>query len=83
MERITYDEPKRLSNLEKHGFDFAALTVEFFLTATMADGNAPGRYLAVGEFGGVTISVIFAPLGSEAVSVISMRRASKRERKLL
>ncbi|WP_343684046.1 hypothetical protein [Asticcacaulis sp.] len=27
---ILYDEPKRLRNLEKHGLDFADLTIGFF-----------------------------------------------------
>jgi uncharacterized DUF497 family protein len=28
--KITWDEPKRQRNIEKHGLDFAELTVEFF-----------------------------------------------------
>jgi uncharacterized DUF497 family protein len=27
---ILWDEPKRLSNLDKHGLDFTTLTEEFF-----------------------------------------------------
>jgi len=80
---ISYDEPKRLSNLDKHGMDFATLTVEFFETAKVLPVKM-GRYLALGRLNGVpAIAVIFAPLGTEAISVISMRRASPRERKLL
>jgi len=80
---ISYDEPKRLSNLDKHGMDFATLTVEFFETAKVLPVKM-GRYLALGQLNGVpVIAVIFAPLGTEAISVISMRRASPRERKLL
>jgi uncharacterized DUF497 family protein len=30
---ITWDERKRQGNLTKHGFDFADLTLEFFLSA--------------------------------------------------
>jgi uncharacterized DUF497 family protein len=41
-----------------------------------------GRYKAIGESAAGLIAVIFAALGSEAVSIISMRRASRKERKL-
>jgi uncharacterized DUF497 family protein len=60
--------------------DFASLTGEFFENARIGDAKS-GRFLAVGEFEGVTIiAVVFRPLGSEALSIISMRRASKAER---
>ena len=78
--RITWDEPKRLANLDKHGMDFADLTVEFFESATIypARGN---RFVAVGMLERVAvIAVIFAPLGSEAIAVVSMRPASPTER---
>ena len=78
--KIVWDEPKRQRNLAKHGMDFAALTVEFFDTALIKDAKK-GRYIAIGEFEGATIiAVVFRPLGSEALSVVSMRRASKTER---
>jgi uncharacterized DUF497 family protein len=38
--------------------------------------------MAVGTFEDHLISVVFKPLGSEALSIVSMRRASKQERKL-
>jgi uncharacterized DUF497 family protein len=79
---VTWDERKRLSNLAKHGLDFADLTLEFFLGSRVAPGK-DGRFKAVGELDGESIVVVFRPLGSEALSVISMRRASKKERTLL
>jgi uncharacterized DUF497 family protein len=40
--------------------------------------------MAIGEFNGqIIVAVVFKPLGSEAISVISMRPASTKERKLL
>jgi len=81
--KITYDEPKRLQNIEKHGLDFADLDIEFFANSVVIDAK-DRRYMAIGEFRGETIiAVVFAPLGSEAVSVISMRRASRKERSIL
>lgn len=81
--KIIWDETKRLTNLEKHkGFDFADLTTEFFDNAAIYPAKQ-GRLMAVGEFRGETIiATIFVLLGTEALSVISMRRASRKERKL-
>ena len=41
-----------------------------------------GRYFAVGRLDGVVI-VIFAALGAEAISIVSARPASRKERRLL
>jgi len=79
--KITYDEAKRLTNLAEHeGLDFADLDDEFFAASVIIPAKV-GRLKAVGEFGGTILAVIFKPLGSEAISVISMRRASRNERK--
>lgn len=78
--RITWDEPKRLVNIAKHGLDFADLTLDFFLTSHI-EPTRLGRSLAIGEFQGQTvILVVFRALGSEAISIISMRRANRTER---
>ncbi len=79
---IIWDEPKRLANLDKHGLDFADLTLDYFLASRVipARGN---RFQAIGELANATISVVFVALGSEAISVISMRSASAKERRLL
>jgi uncharacterized DUF497 family protein len=78
--RIVFDEAKRRSNVLKHGYDFASLTLEFFAAASV-DPVRQGRFIAVGELDGdTTIAVVFRPLGSEAISVISMRRANRTER---
>jgi uncharacterized DUF497 family protein len=80
---IVWDEPKRLANLDKHGMDFAELTEEFFEEAIVYPGTAE-RVVAVGRISAqIVTTVVFRPLGSEAISVISMRPASKRERALL
>jgi len=74
------DEPKRRINLAKHGFDFADLDEEFFLDALVVPAHA-GRFKAMGRFADGTIAVAFATLGSEGISIISMRPASRRERR--
>jgi uncharacterized DUF497 family protein len=80
--KITRDDPKRIANLEKHGLDFAALSLEFFLNSVVIQAKK-NRFQAIGKMQDGTISVIFGTLGSEGISVISMRRANSKERNLL
>lgn len=77
---ITWDEPKRLKNIEKHGLDFADLSLEFFGEAVIVAAKDQ-RFKAIGLFADTVISVVFRPLGSEGLSVISMRHASRKERR--
>ncbi|TPW26019.1 BrnT family toxin [Pararhizobium mangrovi] len=79
---IVWDEPKRRANITKHGLDFASLTVEFFEEAVILPAKR-GRLQAIGHLADGTVVVIFVTLGSEALSVISMRPASKDERSLI
>ena len=80
--RILWDEPKRLANLDKHGLDFVDLTLDFFEHALILPTH-DRRLVAVGKLAGRTVTVIFAPLGSEALSLVSMRPASRTERSFL
>jgi len=78
--KIVWDEPKRHRNLAKHSLDFADLTLEFFLSALVGPARE-GRFKAVGELSGqIVVVVVFKPLGTEALSIISMRPASRKER---
>lgn len=79
--KIVWDEPKRIQNLAKHGMDFASLTVEFFETATILPANQ-GRFMAINVILDGVVTVVFARLGSEGISIISMRPASRKERSL-
>lgn len=69
--KIVWDEPKRRANLDKHGMDFADLNETFFDNA-----------LVLATYRNRWRSVIFATRGTEGVSIISMRPASKKERDL-
>lgn len=81
--RIVWDEPKRQSNLATHHLDFASLTPAFFEAATILPGKRR-RFIAVGELNGeIIVAVVFVPLGAEALSVLSMRPASRKERRTL
>jgi len=78
--RIVWDEAKRLTNLAKHGLDFADLDTGFFSEAALGPTDK-GRFVAIGEWAEITITVVFRPLGAEAISVIPMRPASRKERR--
>jgi uncharacterized DUF497 family protein len=82
MLMIVWDEPKRQTNLAKHGLDFADLDEGFFLASAVIPAK-DGRHMAIGRLADGTIAVVFATLGTEGVSVISMRPASRKERNLL
>ena len=78
---ITWDEPKRIANIDKHGFDFAAITDDFFEQALIIPAKQ-GRHMALGRLDDGTVAVVFVMMGNEALSIISMRPASKTERRL-
>jgi uncharacterized protein len=77
--KIVWDEPKRLANLAKHGLDFADLNETFFENALVLP-SYHSRWAGIGKNLRGVIVVVFVTL--EAVSVISMRPASRNERKL-
>jgi len=79
---IVYDPPTRFSNLDEHGLDFADHDEAVFAGASLVPARR-GRLVAVGRFRGRAIAVVIAPLGSEAVSIVSMRPASAEERRIL
>jgi uncharacterized DUF497 family protein len=78
---IVWDERKRLVNLDKHGMNFASLDLDFFERAVILPAKK-WRLMAVGRLDGV-VTVVFIKLGTEALSVLSMRPASKGERRLV
>jgi uncharacterized DUF497 family protein len=83
--KIVWDEPKRQSNIEAHGLDLA--DAEWFdWDAAIVLPGRPGqdgrqRFRAIGGLGHELVTVVFSLLGMEAVSVISLRPASRAERK--
>jgi uncharacterized protein len=77
---ILWDEPKRLANLDKHGLDFADLNETFFDNALVLPSYNK-RWRGIGKNIRGVVVVVFVTLGKEAVSVISMRPASRYERK--
>lgn len=79
--KLVWDEIKRQANISKHGMDFADLEMDFFYAATLLPARGR-RFMAIGGIGGVTVTVVFSRLGNEAISIISMRPASEKERNI-
>ena len=83
---IIWDETKRRLNLVKHGLDFANFENQFdFDTVAVTEArrskNGRIRWKMIGEMQGVTIvAAIVSPLGSEALSILSLRPAYPLER---
>ncbi|OHV75922.1 BrnT family toxin [Rhizobium sp. LCM 4573] len=80
--KIVWDERKRLVNLDKHGLDFAEIEAFHWETAVMEAGHS-GRIKAIGYFEDGTAVVIFATLGTQAISIISFRPANAKEKRQL
>lgn len=77
-----WDEAKRLSNLEKHGFDFNDAYLLFGAPhiqarATTVDGES--RWSVTGTIMGVLATAIVTRRG-ESIRVISIRKARHEER---
>jgi uncharacterized protein len=80
--RFEWDERKRLSNLEKHGLDFFDVAVVFEAPHVEVPSTYRGeeqRFLIVGTFDGRYVTVV-CTTRSEAIRVISFRRARHEER---
>ena len=86
--RIIIDEPKRLSNLRKHGLDMADFAEGFDFNGAKVFPAYPSRagrtrFGLIGWFNSaVVVAAIVSPLGTEALSLVSLSVASQQERDL-
>ena len=80
-----WDEPKRLSNLQKHGIDFVRACQIFDGYIVEFEDNrydyGEDRYIAVGETSGQIFTVIYTYRG-DVTRLISARQATKYEKNL-
>lgn len=75
--RILWDQPERLANLKKHGLDFSIVSLAFLNEAIVRQAKG-GRLQAIGTIDGTPVSLVFTGRGDEAISIISLRPASKK-----
>ena len=81
-----WDEPKRRKNIEVHGLDFADASDRFewetaLVQSTYSSGRGGARFIAIGILDEALVTLVFSRLGTEAVSAVSLRAASNKERK--
>lgn len=79
-----WDENKRISNIEKHGFDFIdawqLFDNEYIRERAKLGKNGERRFLAVGFVRGCYASVIYTMRGN-IVRIISLRKARENEQR--
>lgn len=82
---ITYDETKRLTNIAKHGLDFAGCDALFDGPIhSWEDGReayGEQRFCTLGFLDGVLVHLTYTARGDD-LHVISLRKAEKHEIKL-
>jgi uncharacterized protein len=82
---ITWNGAKRRANLRKHGFDFVdAQEVFEGVTYTYEDDRLTydePRFVTLGLFHGVAVSIVHTEVGNH-IHIISMRKATRREREI-
>lgn len=79
--KFVWAEPTRVTNLRTHRMDFADAEAAD-RDGALIQPSYGGRYLAILPYEGGLVAIAFARLGTEALSIISMRPASRRERRL-
>ncbi|MBV8448800.1 MAG: BrnT family toxin [Hyphomicrobiales bacterium] len=82
---MVWDEAKRQANMDVHGYDFVD-ALRFPWDRAKVRETRPGlhgnkRFQAIGPMDGQLVSIVFGTLGTEGVSVLSMRPAGKKERR--
>ena len=81
----TWDEAKRRANLRKHGLDFADAEELFDgVTYTYEDDRLPcgeERFVTLGLLREVVVSMVHTE-EADHIHIVSMRKATKREREI-
>jgi uncharacterized DUF497 family protein len=84
--RIVWDEHKRSKNIERHGIDMTDLELFEWETAVAFEAHSgkrgEKRYKAIGFIGDRLVAFVYSLLGTEAISAISVRPASRSERRV-
>lgn len=81
-----WDETKRRENLRKHGVDFSIVEAFEWESAVifedMRERYDEQRWVSFGPIGSKLYALVFTERGESVTRVISLREATKRERKL-
>jgi hypothetical protein len=83
--KIEWNEEKNRENIKKHGFDLADAE-EMFRGVLVVDADTredygEKRWVGLGTIGDRVAYVVFAERDPDTIRIISLRKASHRERK--
>lgn len=82
--RFEWDEAKRRSNLQKHGFDFTGAAEVFggLFLRWLDDRHEYGedRWIGIGRMGNRIVTVVYTEPDESTTRIISLRKALKHER---
>jgi uncharacterized protein len=80
-----WDENKNRQNIKKHGFDFADAKEIFrgilLFSSDVRKDYGESRWVGIGTIRGRTAVVVFTERGPETIRIISLRKATRRERR--
>jgi uncharacterized protein len=80
-----WDDRKNRSNIQKHGFDFADAATIFsgalLVCADLRKDYGEPRWIGIGTIRGCVAVIVFAERDPATIRIISLRKATKRERK--
>ena len=80
-----WDEAKNRANIRKHGFDFADAEQMFrgvlVVNPDTREDYVENRWTGLGVVGGRVAHVVFAEGDLQTIRIISLRKATSRERK--
>jgi len=86
--RFEWDAAKNSQNIKKHGFDLADAeslfsgNAPFFVSLDTCEAYGEDRWKGIGMLEGVVVVVVvFAERGEDTIRIISLRKASSRERR--
>lgn len=83
--RFEWNEQKNDENIRKHGLDFADAEEVFegplFYDADTREEHGEERWIGIGQIRGRVVVVVFTECGDDCVRIISLRKATKNERK--
>jgi hypothetical protein len=83
--KLEWDEAKNKQNVKKHGLDFADAEEMFsgvlLFWPDLRKDYGEDRWTGIGTIRGRTVVVAFTEREAEMIRVISLRKATQRERK--
>ncbi len=83
--RFEWDEDKNEENIRKHGIDFSDAEDIFngplLYEADTREDYREERWVGIGQIRGRVVVIAFAECGESCIRVISVRKATTRERK--